>query len=113
MALSVAARAQRRAAEVYECAIRGHLSAGDTKLALNSALAHLQSEMSKLRDRRAGDAAWMDAELAARVTILAASLHAHRPLRPPGAPRVPAADDLTRAFDAALLAAMEGHGDER
>jgi len=113
MALSVAARAQRRAAEIYEHAIRDHLAAGNSRAALNTALAALQGEAAKLRRRRPGDGAWTDTELAANIAALAASLHIHRPLRPPGAPRVPRPDDMTRAFDAALLAATEGHGDDQ
>jgi hypothetical protein len=102
MASSIADRAQRRAAEVYERAIRDALAKGDDYQALLDALRHLRSEITRLGKRRPGDGAVTSAQLAARITALASQLHDHRPIRPDGCPKNPQPDDLIYVFETAL-----------
>jgi hypothetical protein len=99
MASSLITRAERRAAEVNR-AIRGLLRDGNPHAAFNAAIRSIQGEAAKVRDHRPADAALIDAELAASLARLAARLHAHKPRRPPGCPRVPAPEHLITAFDA-------------
>jgi len=99
MASSLVTRAERRADEVRH-AIREALADGATNVALHAAIRSLQGEAAKLRGRRPADGALTDAELAASLASLAARLHAHKPGRPAGCPRVPAPEHLLAAFDA-------------
>lgn len=98
---SVEVRAQRRA-DLADAAIRARLGEADSHGALNDAVRLLQSEAAKVRRRRPADAALIDAQLAGLITRLASQLHAFRPVRPRGAPRVPRPCDLTGAYETAL-----------
>ena len=107
MAISLAGKATRRA-ELTDAAIRDALADGNGRDALYRALRALQSEMRKLRDRRPGDGALADAELAGSISVIAARLHNHKPSKPAGCPRVPGPDHLLAAFEASRAQAEEG-----
>ena len=111
MAASLPERADRRAALV-QAAIADALAGGDHHQALNLALRALQSESAKLRRRHRGDGALTDAQLAGSIAGIAASLHGHKPPRPPGCPRMPGPAELVRVFTASLTSAQDGETHE-
>jgi hypothetical protein len=100
MALGLTDRAERRAAEVH-AAIRGALSEAASKQAFSTAISALQSECKKVRERRPAAGALIDAEVAGTIAALAASIHARRPRKPEGCPRVPGPEHLLAVFDSA------------
>jgi len=112
MAASIAAKAQRRA-ERFTAAIRDALADGNGNAALTEAVIRLRAEAAKVRRQRPGDAALIDAELAGSIAAIAFQLHAHKPARPPGCPRMPGPDQMLAAFAASYAqAAGEGDGHE-
>lgn len=106
MALSLGARAERRAA-LNLSAIESALAEGASQKAFNLALKSLQSELAKVRRRRPAAGALTGAELAGSIAAIAARLHAHSPPKPAGCPREPRAEHLLAVF-AASYAAAEG-----
>ena len=108
MGTSLADRASRRAGMVYEPAIREALADGNSHAALNLALRSLQSEMAKLRRRRPADGSLTDAELAGSIASIAAGLHAYKPRKPPGCPKVPEPHNLLSVYEASLAQAGDG-----
>jgi len=109
MPASLTERASGRATAA-KAAVIDALETGAGQQALNLALRTLQSEAAKLRRRRPGDAAITDAELAGSILAIAAQLHAHKPSRPPGCPRVPAPRHLLGVFEASFQRATEEEG---
>lgn len=107
MALSLAARAARRDAQVH-AAVEDALAGGNHHHALNLALRALQSEAAKVRRRRPGHAALIDAELAGSLSAIAAALHDWKPQRPPGCPRVPLPENLLGVYEASRNRTEEG-----
>jgi hypothetical protein len=107
MAVSLTAKAQRRAAEVYAPAILAALADGNGHLALTLALRELQAEAAKVRKRRPAAGALADADLAGSIAAIASQLHSHKPRRPPGCPRVPGPDHLLAMFRASYAQASE------
>lgn len=101
MAVSLAGKANRRAT-LMQAAIRDLLAAGNSTQAYHAAIRLLQGEAAKVRRRRPGDGALIDAELAASLSQLAAQLHAHKPRRPSGCPAMPEPAHLLAAFDATI-----------
>lgn len=99
MAASLTDRAERRAARV-QAVIRGFLDEANPHAAFNASVGALQAEAARVRDRRPADAALIDAELAASLARLAAQLHAHKPRRPDGCPKVPGPDQMLATFNA-------------
>ncbi len=109
MAAGLTERADRRAALV-ESAIRDALAGNSGREALNLAIRALQSEAAKLRRRRPGDAALIDAQLAGSILAIATQLHQHKPARPAGCPRVPGPSHLLDAFEASFQRTTEEEG---
>ena len=107
MGASLKDRALRSAEVVRQPAIREALAAEDTRAAVTEALAWLRRELAGVRRHRPADGALIDAQLAGSISAIAAGLHALRPDRPAGCPRVPRAADLLAVYDAA----REGDGD--
>jgi hypothetical protein len=92
--------------EMAESAIRGSLSRGDSKQALNHALCLLQARLASERKMRP-EMALHDAELAGTLLALAGRVHAYEPARPAGCPARPRPHDLLTVFQAALDAGTE------
>lgn len=102
MAASLKERAQRRSAEVYQAAIRDALAEGNGRRALHLAIRALLSEAAKIRRRRPASASLADAELAGSIAAIAAGLHAYKPRKPAGCPRVPGPHHLLSVYEASL-----------
>jgi hypothetical protein len=110
MAASATAKAERREADVYLAAIRDALADGDVRAALHKAVAFLESEAAKMRNRRPADASLTHAALAGSLAATASLMHKHKPPRPAGCPRIPGSDHLLAVFESARVAAL-GEGD--
>jgi hypothetical protein len=94
-----------------EVAIRAAQTAGDTQAAIVAAFTAgwnaravtiaadaVRKAAKDVRDRRPGDGALADAELAANLLLTARQLRTHVPSRLPGCPKVPGPDDMLAKF---------------
>lgn len=109
MASSAADRAGKRV-DLARRAIEAALAEGDARRALYLAADLLRGTWMHMSRQRPADAAFAAAQLAASITVTAGRLHALRPARPGGCPKVPGPDDLIAAYREVLEAA---EGDTR
>lgn len=98
MARSMAERAETRAGD-RTATVRNALAGNDGGRALTVAIDAVRAEAAKVRRQRPADAPLIDADLAAILLHIASGLHAHRPARPKGCPRVPRPADMLIMFD--------------
>jgi len=89
-------------------AIRVALTAGLTAQSVTLAADAVRAAAKKLRERRPGDGALADAELAANLLTTARLLRTHVPSRLPGCPRAPGPDDVLAKFEDVLRRSTEG-----